>query len=77
MTQPCTEPSNTTSLSEPTTFFAKADCAAMARNLLDRALLDYGRAEREAQGGGITALYRPEVRWEMVRTARQLLDASE
>lgn len=65
------------SISDPAASFPKADREAMARQLLDRALTDYGRAEREAQGSGTTALYRPEVRWEMVRTARRLLDASE
>ena len=44
-----------------------------ARKLLDKALEDYTRAERVAQGSFAEPLYLPEVRWEMVRLARRML----
>ena len=67
------EPPPTICLSEPSAFFPEDARTAMARCLLDRALLDFVRAERWADGSGNTPLYLPETRWEMVRTARQLL----
>lgn len=41
-----------------------------ARELLDKALKDQGRAERDITNG---PLYLVEVRWELVRLARRML----
>lgn len=63
-----------TSLSEPPAFLPAQRRRAMARVLLDRALADFRRAEAHTQGSMAEPLYRPEVRWDMVQAARQLLD---
>lgn len=48
---------------------------ARVRSLLDRALLDFTRAERSAvEGSNNKPLYRPEIRWSMVEQARRLLE---
>jgi hypothetical protein len=45
-----------------------------AKRLLDKALLDERRVEREEFGSSNRPLYLSTTRWEMVRTARRLLD---
>jgi hypothetical protein len=45
-----------------------------AKRLLDKAILDATRVEREHAGSGNEPFYLDTVRWDMVRTARRLLD---
>lgn len=66
-------PTQQTYPSEPSAFFPQDARIVMARSLLDRAIADWVRAEHWTRGGGSEPLYLPEVRWEMVRAARQLL----
>ena len=67
------KPAATPFPSEPSAFFPRDAHIARARSLLDRAMADWARAEHWTHGGGSEPLYRPEIRWEMVRAARQLL----
>jgi hypothetical protein len=50
------------------------DLVEEAKRLLDKALADNLRVERQQDFSGNQPLYLPTVRWEFVRTARALLD---
>lgn len=45
-----------------------------AKKLLDKALSDESRVEREHEGSEIRPLYLSTTRWEFVRQARRLLE---
>jgi len=57
----------------PETHRTEALVAAACR-LLDRALLDYQRSEREQGGSTAGPLYLAQIRWDLVRHARDVLE---
>jgi hypothetical protein len=53
------------------------DKVDQAKALLDKALMDETRVVREREGSGNLPFYLSTTRWEMVRTARRLLDQGD